>query len=140
LTPDDVQEIYEMRMLLESECARRAISALEDEDVARLVALSEEMDLTAEDPIEGSASRRRFYSELYALADRPRMRDVILELRALVVRYHLLTDSGGHHRPHDELRDCLRDRDGERGAAVIRAHLDTARQDLIESLASDQDQ
>ncbi len=140
LTPADVQEIYEMRMLLESECARRAISGLGDDDVARLIALSEEMDATASDPIDGSASRRRFYSELYALAGRPRMRNAILELRALVVRYHLLTDSGGHHRPHEELRECLRHRDGERGAAVIRAHLDAARQDLIDSLTPDEEE
>jgi DNA-binding GntR family transcriptional regulator len=140
LTADDVQEIYEMRMLLEGDCARRAISSLGDDDVERLVRLSEEMDRTADDPTLGSESRRRFYSELYALAGRPRMHAVILELRALVVRYHLLTDSGGHHRPHDDLRSCLRERDGERGAAVICAHLDAARRDLIQSLEPDEEE
>lgn len=135
LTAADVQEVYEMRMMLEAECARRAISSLEDDDVERLVELSLEMDRLATDPIEGPQARWEFYSELYALAERPRMRATILVLRALVVRYHLLTDSG-HHRDHEELRSCIRERDGERAAEMIRAHLDTARQDLIESLQS----
>lgn len=135
LTAADVQEVYEMRMMLEAECARRAISSLEDEDAERLVQLSLVMDRVASDPVEGPEARREFYSELYALAGRPRMRETILMLRALVLRYHVLTHSG-HHRAHEELRSCIRERDGDRGAAMIRAHLDLARQDLIESLKS----
>lgn len=133
LTAADVQEVYEMRMMLEAECARRAISSLDDDDAERLVELSLEMDRLATDPVEGPQARTEFYSELYALAGRPRMRATILLLRALVVRYHLLTDSG-HHRAHEELRSCIRQRDGERGAELVRAHLDAARKDLIDSL------
>lgn len=137
LSPGDVEEIYAMRKLLESECARRAIEGLNDGQAERLIELSNEMDRTADDPVRGAASRKNFYAELYALADRPRMRATILQLRALVQRYHLLTDSSGHPHAHDDLRDCIRDRDGERAAKVVSEHLEAACQDLVESLESD---
>lgn len=136
LTASDVSEIYEMRILLESECARRALASLTDGDVEELISLSEEMDRTAEDPHEGAVSRRNFYGVLYGKAELPRMRATVLQLRALVQRYHVLTDSGGHPHTHDELRQCIRERDAERGAAVIREHLEAARDDLVSSLTS----
>lgn len=137
LSPGDVEEIYAMRKLLESECARRAIEGLNDEQAERLIELSNEMDRTADDPVKGAASRKNFYAELYALAGRPRMRATILQLRALVQRYHLLTDSSGHPHAHDDLRDCIRDRDGKRAAKAVREHLEAACQDLVDSLESD---
>lgn len=137
LSPGDVEEIYAMRKLLESECARRAIEGLNDEQAERLIELSDEMDRTADDPVKGAASRKNFYAELYALAGRPRMRATILQLRALVQRYHLLTDSSGHPHAHDDLRDCIRDRDGKRAAKAVSEHLEAACQDLVDSLESD---
>lgn len=137
LSAGDVEEIYAMRKLLEAECARRAVGRLTDEQANRLVKLSEEMDRTADDPDKGAASRKTFYSELYALADRPRMRATILQLRALVQRYHLLTDSSGHPHAHDDLRACISNRDGDRAAKVIGEHLEAACQDLVESLDSE---
>lgn len=137
LSPGDVEEIYAMRKLLESECARRAIEGLNDEQAERLIELSDEMDRTADDPVKGAASRKNFYAELYALAGRPRMRATILQLRALVQRYHLLTDSAGHPHAHDDLRDCIRDRDGKRAAKAVSEHLEAACQDLVDSLESD---
>jgi DNA-binding GntR family transcriptional regulator len=137
LTANDVAEIYEMRILLESECARRSISFLSDHDAEKLIELLNTMDRTADDPTEGSQSRFNFYAELYKKADRPRMRATVLQLRALVQRYHLLTDSAGHPHAHDELRACIRDRDGERGAAVVRRHLEAARDDLVDLLRAE---
>lgn len=134
LSAKDVAEIYEMRIILEAECARHALTSLTEEDAARLIHLSEEMDRTADDPIEGAQSRRTFYSEFYSKAGRPRMWATILQLRALVHRYHLLTDSGEHPHAHEELRSCIRERDGDRAAEVIRRHLEAARDDLAESL------
>lgn len=134
LNEKDIAEIYEIRILLESACARRAVETLADEDARELIRLSEEMDRTAGDPEAGAIARRNFYGELYAKADLPRIRATVLQLRALVHRYHLLTDSGEHPNAHEELRECIRNRDAERTADVVRTHLEATRDDLIESL------
>ena len=136
LTEKGIAEIYQMRILLEAACARRAVEALDEEDAKDLIRLSEEMDRTADDPEAGALARRNFYGEFYTKADLPRIRATVLQLRALVHRYHLLTDSGEHPNAHEELRDCIRDRDAERAADVVRTHLETTRDDLIESLRS----
>lgn len=138
LTADDVAEIYEMRLMLEPECARRAVESLDDDASDRVLALSEEMDRHVDDPVAGAQSRRDFYAELYAHADRPRMRSSILQLRALVHRYHVLRESGDHPHAHEELRAAIRERDGARAAAVVRRHLEAARDDLVRSLAADE--
>lgn len=137
LNPADVDEIYEMRTMLESECARRAVESLDEEAASHLIALSEEMDRSHDDPIIGAQARRDFYAELYAHADRPRMRSMILQLRALVQPYHVLTDSGEQPHAHEELRGAIVDRDGSRAATVIRRHLRAARDDLVRSLGTD---
>lgn len=134
LNEKDIAEIYQMRILLESACARRAIEALDEESAKELIRLSEEMDRTADDPEDGPLARRNFYGEFYALADLPRIRATVLQLRALVHRYHLLTDSGEHPNAHEELRECIRNRDADRAAEVVRAHLEATRDDLVESL------
>jgi DNA-binding GntR family transcriptional regulator len=134
LTADDIAEIYDMRILLQAECVRRALPRLSDEDIDELIALSEEMDEYASDPVAGAAARRAFYSALYARSNLPRMRATALQLRGLVQRYHLLNEQREHGHAHEELRACLRERDAERAAAVVRRHLEAAREDLIASL------
>jgi len=44
LSPDDVREVYDIRISLEPELMRRAIAALGPGDITRLVEMSERMD------------------------------------------------------------------------------------------------
>ncbi|NND85609.1 MAG: GntR family transcriptional regulator [Acidimicrobiia bacterium] len=125
----DLAEVYDMRILLEPECARLAVDALPDDAIGRLLDLSVEMDATARDPIRGSRARTAFYAELYSFADRPRMRATILELRALVHVHHRI--AGNHDHGHDELRACITTRDGAAAAEFTRRHLVEARNDLL---------
>lgn len=136
MTLDDVAEAYEIRMMLEPECARRAVAVLSDSDAERLIELSLEMDRTADDAVAGAQARQQFYSEFYQYAGRPRMWAMIVQLRALVQRYHLLGESGDHPHAHESLRICIRDRDAERAGDIVRAHLEAARDDLLASLSS----
>jgi DNA-binding GntR family transcriptional regulator len=134
LTADDVNETYEMRMMLEPECARRAVRALDDEAAQHLIELSREMDRTAADPIVGAQARQEFYAEFYRYAARPRMWATINQLRALVQRYHLLGESIDNPHGHEALRACIRERDAEKAAEIVRAHLEAARNDLMATL------
>ena len=136
LSPAEVAEIYEMRILLESTCARHAVSALDDAAASRLVGLSLEMDRRSDDPVGGRNARLDFYAELYRYADRPRMRETILRLRSQVGRYHVLNPGRHPNKAHTELRKAIRARDGERAAEVVEKHLGEARDDLLVSMRS----
>jgi DNA-binding GntR family transcriptional regulator len=134
LSPADIAEIYEMRLLLETTCVRYAVDNLDVAAATALVSLSLAMDSMADDPEAGAAVRLDFYSRLYSHADRPRMSEAILRLRSQVGRYHRLNPAGHAGHAHVDLRKAIRARDGERAAEVVAAHLVEARDDLLRSL------
>ena len=130
----DVIEVYDLRISLEPELMRRAVSALGPADIKRLVDMSEEMDASVDEPAEGRRARRRFYTELYAYADRPRTHKLLLGLRDDVQRYHVMKNSERALHDHAELRECIRVKDAPRAAQVHSEHLRRACADLLEAL------
>ena len=134
LRAEDLSEIYEMRLILETRCMQYAVDALSDEDVEEVVAMSERMDRDDLSPLEGYNARRTFYAHLYRSAARPRIRRTILQLRDNVDRYHILSDRAHSHRAHSELRHRIRERDGTGAAAIIRSHLEDSRDDLLATM------
>lgn len=138
LTADQVSEIYETRLLLEVHCVQMAVRNVTDAGVESLLAMSHHMDAVAENPEEGRLARRAFYAELYRWSKRPRMRQLILQLRDDVHRYHVL---GGHKwlqqgasGTHAQLRDALRARDPSAAARAMRRNLRISRNDLVKAL------
>lgn len=138
LTADEVSEIYETRTLLEVHCIRLAVRNINDAGVERLIAMSHHMDAIAHDAEEGRVARRAFYAELYRWSGRPRMRQLIMQLRDDVHRYHVLSGHSwlehGAAGTHAQLRDALRARDPDAAARALRRHLRIARNDLVGDL------
>ena len=134
LSRDDVIEVYDIRISLEPELMRRAVTALGPADIKRLVDMSEQMDAGMDEPAQGRHARRAFYSELYAYADRPRTQAFILGLRDDVQRYHVMKNSERALHDHAELRECIRVKDTDRAATVHSEHLRRACADLVEVL------
>jgi DNA-binding GntR family transcriptional regulator len=138
LTADQVSEIYETRLLLELHCIRLAVRNLTGAGVDHLIAMSHHMDAVAEHAEEGRLARRAFYAELYRWSKRPRMRQLILQLRDDVHRYHVLSGHAwlehGASGTHAELREALRARDVDGAAKALRRHLRIARNDLVDKL------
>lgn len=133
LSPSDVEEIYDLRLLLEPEAARRALAAIDDATAAQLVRLSQEMDRDADDALAGYRARRRFYAELYGHCGNPRLATTVMRLRDEVSHYHLLA-AGESARAHREFRRCIQRRDCDGAADVLGRHLARARDDLLASL------
>lgn len=129
LTAADINEIYEMRLLLEAHCLKLAVRNVTAEGVAELFKLARRMD---EHPAgeEGQSARRSFYATLYGWADRPKMVEVILRLRADVHRYHVLSDDAASHDAHSRLLELIEARDARGAASLMRRHLQDACQDL----------
>ena len=135
LTPKDVADIYEMRIVLEAICMEHAVNNMSAEAAARLAEAAMASDDDSLTAAEAFNRRRAFYGELYEHADRPRMRRTIMQLRDNVDRYHLLSDREHAHHAHRELADAIAANDGERAAKVLVAHISESRDDLIAELA-----
>jgi DNA-binding GntR family transcriptional regulator len=121
LDADEIDEIYDLRTVLETHAVRLAVPLLTEADLVDLTALYrafvDETDLDVQ-----FAARERYYMHLYSISGRPRLVSMISRLRQEVarsVRWKLT-----QHSPslHDEIFEAITDGDAERAAQKLAAH------------------
>ena len=82
---DDVEEVYELRILLESYAIRLSLPLVTEEDLEELEAIYAQMT-NAKTPDDALAARERLYIRLYSISGRPRLVGLIVRLRQEVAR------------------------------------------------------
>ncbi len=121
LDADDIEEVYDLRILLESHAVRLAIPLITDEDLGSLDELYAAM--TAAAPGEAQlAARERFYLRLYSITARPRLIAQIVRLRQEVarsLRWPTLQHAPDHHAA---FFDAIRAGDADRAASQLASH------------------
>lgn len=137
LQPDEIAEIYELRILLETYLLERAMPHL-TEDILRDLRRSAEAMETADDLADGLEIRKDFYERLYALAERPRALGEAKHLRGSVGRYLLLLRVTEEHGGHPGLLSHLEKGDLEGGKKWLRDHLSHVSEEL-QKLVSEND-
>ncbi|MCP1673486.1 DNA-binding GntR family transcriptional regulator [Natronocella acetinitrilica] len=136
-TSRDVEEVFEIRALLEPHVVRRAASRISDEQLDTLSALADEMEGLAVDPDEDAleqiaALNSRYHGCLIDAADSPRLQRLLEALVQVPVgrrsfeHYSAeeLQRSMQHHR---EMIRALAAGDGDWAAPIMRAHVLAAR-------------
>lgn len=121
LDADDIEEVYDLRILLESHAVRLALPLMTDEDVRVLEELYAEM-VAAQPGDAQLAARERFYIRLYAITGRPRLVGLIARLRQEVarsLRWPTLQHAPSHHQVFFE---AIRAGDAERAASQLATH------------------
>jgi DNA-binding GntR family transcriptional regulator len=136
LRPDEIAEIYELRILLESYLLKLAVEAIDDELVDRLEAIVADME-NAEELSERLDRRYQLYEQLYLRANRPRALAQVNNLRGSVGRYLLLQRVDEQHS-HEELINHLRARDAKAATAWLVKHLRKVSDRLQAIVASDE--
>ncbi len=132
LTSAQINEIFRLRVLLESYALRRSMTRVTPRRVAELKALAQELDVQP----EGSQfldARVRFYRALYDAQHNPLLVQMIEELRSHLGRY-LLGIRLNHH--HAELVAYVANGDRAGAESWLNAHLEAVRKGL-EALALD---
>jgi DNA-binding GntR family transcriptional regulator len=121
LDADDVDEVYDLRIVLESHALKLAIPLLTDEDLSELESLYAEMT-SAATPDAQLAARERFYLRLYSVSGRPRLVGLIARLRQEVAR--ALRWPTLQHAPsiHEAFWEGVRTGDIDRAVAQLAAH------------------
>lgn len=121
LDADDIEEVYDLRILLEAHAVRLALPLLTDDDFEELETLFAEMQSVTE-PDQQLATRERFYLRLYSVTGRPRLVGLITRLRqevARVLRWATITHSSS---VHEQFYEAVRTGDAERAVALLSAH------------------
>jgi DNA-binding GntR family transcriptional regulator len=89
LSANELAQIYELRIVVETYALQCVLEKITDEEIAEIEALITQMDSELE-PRQWLENRQQFYHRLYQIADRPRLSELIGELR-LEVSPYLLT-------------------------------------------------
>ncbi len=121
LDADDIEEVYDLRVLLESHAVRLAVPLMTDEDLQTLEDLYAEM--TAAEPGDAQlAARERFYIKVYSMTGRHRLVALISRLRQEVarsLRWPTLQHAPEHH---EQFFEAVRAGDVERAASQLASH------------------
>lgn len=121
LDADDIEEVYDLRILLESHAVRLAVPLITDEDLQTLEGLYAEM-ASAEPGDAQLAARERFYMRLYSMSGRPRLVSLIARLRQEVarsLRWPTLQHAPEHH---EHFFAAIRAGDDEAAATQLATH------------------
>ncbi|KVV49170.1 GntR family transcriptional regulator [Burkholderia territorii] len=131
LSASDVQEIYDMRTLLEGDAIYRSVKRLDDETLAR-AELVHRLLGDSNVPRRQGELNREFHALLYSCCGNERQLKAIAELRSQVERYErlqatLLADTPSFQVEHEAILQACRERNARGARAMTVAHLDSAR-------------
>ncbi|WP_367188879.1 GntR family transcriptional regulator [Burkholderia sp. Ed8] len=131
LSASDVQDIYDLRVLLEGDAIYRSVKRLDDEALAR-AELVHRLLGDASVPRRQGELNREFHALLYAGCGNARQLKSIAELRSQVERYErlqttLLADTPSFQVEHEAILQACRARDARAARSMTVAHLESAR-------------
>lgn len=139
-SPEDLEEIYELRELLEGAAARAAATAASDETLARLGALVEESrELRSRDDLEGLATLLGAFDLLiYEQVANQRIRALIENLKAHLARIGRLTEEipgrvKASVEEHAAIVDAIVARDPDAAERSMRDHIRSVLSDQLGS-------
>jgi DNA-binding GntR family transcriptional regulator len=138
----ELQELYEMRELVEPALTRTAVPNVGLAEVTMMSGLAEEME-AGTTPAEWLRANARFHALVYTRADRPRMIELTEQLRRLTDRYLYLHigvfgDTDHLHAEHRRILDAVRRGDAAATAELTRAHLATSHEFILRYLLKDE--
>lgn len=135
LDPGDVEEIFEIRMLLEERAAQIAARRRTDADVAAAEAVLIAMEALPAGTVEGAVAfvehNRRFHDCIHRASGRRQMAEIMASLRNKVERYirvgSMIANSRAQvNQEHRAIFEAFRDGDAERLALLCRLHVHDA--------------
>lgn len=138
LSPEGVEELYEIRIPLECQALRLALPHLTEEDVRKAEQVLDAID-AADDPSVWSELNTEFHAVLYAPSRRQRLLNLIRTLRTNVDRYlrlyiSVMQRKQFSQREHRRILDAVRKRDEAEALRALEEHLDIACRMLVDYL------
>src|SRR6516225_826437 len=140
LSPEEILEMFEIRMLLESHLLRLSIPRLTADDLKRSEQILKEYErsLSKKSTVAGWGELNwRFHSSLYSAANRPRCLSIARNIHNNADRYvrlhlFLVEETKRANEEHREILQLCQKRDVERACRALEKHIAQAGQSLAE--------
>lgn len=134
MTDAELEEIAEIRLLIEPEATKRALAAVPSTSIPELRALADVIVRTAQDKDTDAylAADREFHSRLLSFAGNKQLVDLATSLRLRTRMYGLKTLMDNHQldgsaQEHHEMIDCVERGDGDGIHELMIRHISHAR-------------
>lgn len=136
LSADRLQEIYQLRILLETYLLRAAVKSLSDQEKAEAVQEAARLDQSQEGPgfLNG---RIVFYRKLYDVRHNPVALELLEQLRVSIGRHRLGLRIERHGFSHESLARAVQRGDVEAAEALLRAHLTRVCDGMVAGVSAD---
>jgi DNA-binding GntR family transcriptional regulator len=142
LPPDDIEELFSIRCLLEPEVLKRSIPHLTEEDFSQAEAILKTFvnELRRDDRVSGWGRLNwEFHATLYSKANQPRFMATIRNINNSGERYTRLQLYLTHgikraNEEHHRLLELCRERDVAAACKLLREHIEYAGQSLKQVL------
>ena len=136
LTPKEIEELFEMRAVLEALAARLALPRLAGEGLEELELLRQRMDRARGDPKTWIVRHNAFHNYLCSQSDRPRLTAEIDRFRTAVQPYLLMSISVYKstempHFEHQAILDAIRAGHAARLESCTRDHVLSAGRGVV---------
>ena len=141
-SPEEILEIYEVRVVLETAAARAAAERHTAFDLLRLEQAHNAMlEISPNDPAQMAATNRAFHHLVWSMSHNATLVDLLSRLDSHLIRYKetTLTYPGRWQtvlEEHAELIDAIKHRDGERAGRVAQDHMVGARNTRLQMFAN----
>lgn len=138
LNVDEVREVYDLRILLETDCLRRAVDRCRPSDVEVMTHEARRCEVDAGRP-DFHCADDRFHRALYRPAGRPRQMALIAELRLVcclhvAVHDRLRQSEDRWSRDHRRILTAVRRNRSDNATEALRRHLQTAAAALLKEM------
>jgi DNA-binding GntR family transcriptional regulator len=132
-SPEEILDIYEVRITLEGAAAKAAAQRATELDRTRLRAAQQAMVDVEDTPHAKAAANRRFHEAVWGASHNPTLVDLLHRLNVHLVRYPSTTLTHGDRweevlREHEELLGAIEARDGEAAQRIAEHHMFGARE------------
>jgi DNA-binding GntR family transcriptional regulator len=139
LSPEEVEEIYEMRLMAECHALRQSIPYLTEDALDRAAIILDEIDAEQDDLARWGELNQHFHTTLYSGVVRRRLNALISSLNGAIDRYLrvLITQFNYQNRSQDEHRLLLaacRRHDVDTAMKILSLHITEGRNTMVEFL------
>ncbi len=140
LSPEEIEETYFIRGILEGIAARLGAANMDADHIATLRGILDQLN-SATDPDEWLDLNGRLHNFIYQLASRPRLLSIIGRLRDTTRPYGYQYIGSVKHiervrSDHERLFDACTARDGQLAQEVMQAHLMAVCEGVLASMES----
>ena len=144
LSPDELEDIYDIRATLEEKATRAAVPLLTEETLAKLTSLVEQMDEKIGRISAEVVLNHEFHITLYTASGRKHLCEINQSLRYRAQHYlrAFIDTLGGMPHAQDEHREILaacKKGDAEKAATLVHDHVAQVGQAIVEYLRNQQE-